>query len=88
LDADRADASAAGRNRGDMQHGHAGDESPHESFVHHPIHATVHEAEHAREIADAGESAATPVILAAAVLAFIVPLAAILIALDFEVPHL
>ena len=45
-------------------HERAGDESRHESFVHHPIHATVHEAAHVREIA-----------------------VAILIALDFEVPH-
>lgn len=66
----------------------AGDESPHESFVHHPIHAAVHEAEHAREIADEGASPATPLILMAAVLLFVVPLVAILITLDFEVPHL
>jgi hypothetical protein len=71
-----------------MHHDHASDESRHESFVRHPIHATVHEAEHAREIADEGASPATPLILAAAVLAFIVPLAAILILLDFGVAHL
>jgi len=71
---------------GDM-HERAGDESRHESFVHHPIHATVHEAAHVREIADEGASPATPLILMAAVLLFVVPLVAILIALDFDVPH-
>jgi hypothetical protein len=70
-----------------MRHDHAADESRHESFVRHPIHATVHEAEHAREIADQGASPATPLIVMAAVLLFVVPLVAILIALDFEVPH-
>jgi hypothetical protein len=68
-----------------MNHGHASDVPQEESFVRHPIHATVHEAEHVREIADEGDSPVTPVILAAAVLAFIVPLAALLMLLDFGV---
>jgi hypothetical protein len=71
-----------------MQHDPDSHVPRHESFVHHPIHATVHEAAHAREIADEGASPATPLILMAAVLLFVVPLVAILIALDFEVPHL
>jgi len=70
-----------------MNHGHGSDVPQDESFVHHPIHATVHEAEHVREIADEGESPVTPVILAAAVLAFVVPFAAILMLLDFGVSH-
>jgi hypothetical protein len=70
-----------------MDHENVGDVPQDESFVHHPIHATVHEAEHVREIADEGDRAVTPVILAAAVLAFIVPLAAVLMLLDFGVAH-
>jgi hypothetical protein len=70
-----------------MDHENVGDVPQNESFVHHPIHATVHEAEHVREIADEGDRAVTPVILAAAVLAFIVPLAAVLMLLDFGVAH-
>ena len=87
LDAARADTSAAGRNGGDVQHDPDTDVPRHENFVHHPIHATVHEAAHVREIADEGASPATPLILMAVVLLFVVPLVAILIALDFEVPH-
>jgi hypothetical protein len=70
-----------------MNHGHGSDVPQDESFVRHPIHATVHEAEHVREIADDGDSPVTPVILAAAVLAFIVPLAALLMLLDFGGAH-
>jgi hypothetical protein len=70
-----------------MHHDHPGNVSEHENFGHHPIHATVHEVEDAREIADEGASPWTPVILAAAVLAFIVPLAATLMLLDFGVVH-
>lgn len=70
-----------------MNHGHGSDVPQDESVVRHPIHATVHEAEHVRELTDEGDSAVTPVILAAAVLALIVPLAAVLILLDFGVAH-
>jgi hypothetical protein len=70
-----------------MDYENVGDVPQDESFVHHPIHATVYEAEHVREIADEGDRAVTPVILAAAVLAFIVPLAAVLMLLDFGVAH-
>lgn len=59
----------------------------HERFARHPIHATVEEAEHLREVADAGESPATPAIVAGFVLAFILPLAASLILLAFVVMH-
>jgi len=40
---------------------------------------------HGSELTDEGDSPVTPVILAAAVLALIVPLAAVLILLDFGV---
>jgi hypothetical protein len=72
---------------GDMDRDHVGDTPQDESFVRHPIYATVHEAEHVREIADEGDSPVTPVILAAAVLAFVVPLAAVLMLLDLGVAH-
>jgi hypothetical protein len=72
---------------GDMRHDQPADTPAHESFVHHPIHATVEEAEHLREVAEEGESPATPAIIAGLVLAFIVPLAATLILLAFVVSH-
>jgi hypothetical protein len=72
---------------GDVQHDHAIEVPRHESFVRHPMHATVEEAAHVRQIADEGESAATPAILAGAVLAFVVPLAAIIMLLAFGIAH-
>jgi hypothetical protein len=59
----------------------------HESFVRHPIHATEHEAAHLRDVAEEGNSPATPAILAAAVIAVVLPLAAILMVLAFGIPH-
>lgn len=59
----------------------------HESVVRHPIRATVHEAAHMREIADEGDSPATPVLLAGVVLGFVAPLAALLILLAFGIAH-
>jgi hypothetical protein len=58
-----------------------------EHFVRHPIHAAEHEAAHLRDVAEEGMSPATPAILAAAVVAVVVPLAAILMVLAFEIPH-
>jgi hypothetical protein len=58
-----------------------------DSVVRHPIHAAVHEAAHLREIANEGESTATPAILIAAVLAFVVPLVAGVITLADLVAH-
>lgn len=72
---------------GDVEHEQRTDAPPDESFVHHPIHSVVHEAAHLRQIADEGESPATPAIVAAAVLAFVIPLAATLIFLAFAVAH-
>ena len=62
-----------------MQHDEHVDRPLDDSFVRHPIHATAHEAEHLREIADEGESAATPAILALTAAAFLVLLVALLI---------
>jgi hypothetical protein len=56
-------------------------------FVRHPIHATVEEAAHLRDVAEEGESPATPVIVVAAVLVFVVPLVAALTLLAFGIAH-
>jgi hypothetical protein len=42
---------------------------------HHPLKLAKHEVEHLREVADKGESPATPVILIAGLLLILVPLA-------------
>jgi hypothetical protein len=49
----------------------------HESLVRHPVRASEHEVEHLRSIAEAGDSAATPAIIAGAVLVVVVLHAAI-----------
>jgi len=66
---------------------HPTDAPSHESVVRHPIRATVEEVEHAREVVDEGESLATPAIIAGAVIAFIVPLAALIIFLALGIAH-
>jgi hypothetical protein len=58
-----------------------------DGFVLHPIHATVEEAAHLRDVAEEGKSPATPVIVVAAVLVFVVPLVAVLTLLAFGVAH-
>ena len=70
-----------------MQHDHTVGRGTNEERLRHPIHESAREAAHLREIFDAGESAATPVIAAGVVLAVVGPLAAILILLDFGVAH-
>ena len=72
---------------GDVQNDQPNDVQPHENFVRHPIHATAEEAAHLREVAATGESTATPAILVGAVLAFVVPLATIIILLAFGIAH-
>jgi hypothetical protein len=67
---------------------HSPDRSGHESLVRHPIQATVEEVEHLRELVDDGDSASTPAIVVGAVLAFVVPFAALLIFLALVVAHL
>jgi quinohemoprotein ethanol dehydrogenase len=57
----------------------------HESATRHPVHAVEHEVEHLYDTAEEGESPATPAIVGGGVLAFLVPLAAILIAFAFAV---
>jgi hypothetical protein len=59
----------------------------HDSVVRHPIRTTVHDAEHLRDIAAEGQSAATPAIIAAAVIVFITPVAALLMVLAFGIAH-
>lgn len=61
--------------------------SGHANFVRHPVHETVDEVAHLREIVDEGESPATPAIVVGVVLAFLVPFAAMVIVLAFAVAH-
>ena len=72
---------------GDVYHDQPHDVPGHESFSRHPIRATVEEAAHAREVVHEGKSAATPVLIAGAVIALILPLTAILIILDVGIAH-
>jgi hypothetical protein len=72
---------------GDVQHDHPAKVTKHDSVVHHPIRATAHEATELLVIAAEGTSTATPAILVGAVLAFIVPLATLLILLAFGIAH-
>lgn len=62
--------------------------SRHESLIRHPIRATVEEAAHLRELADEGESPATPAIVAGTVILFIAPLAALVMLLVFGIAYL
>jgi hypothetical protein len=71
-----------------VQNVHNHQSTRHESFLRHPIGATVHEADHLREIADEGESPATPVILAGAAIVFVTPLAARVFLLVIGITHL
>jgi hypothetical protein len=50
-----------------VQHDQPAATPQHESFTHHPIYATLEEAGHLREVADGGESPATPAIIAGVV---------------------
>ena len=72
---------------GGVQREQAADVQRHESLVRHPIRGIAHEAVRVREIADQGESPATPAIVAGAVLAVVVPLAAIIIFLAYGSAH-
>jgi hypothetical protein len=60
---------------------------PDENFVHHPLRTAAHEAEHLREVADAGESPKTPAIIAATVIAVVAPVAATVMLLAFTIAH-
>jgi hypothetical protein len=72
---------------GDVQHDQPIGLPRHESFVRHPIRATVEDATHVRQVVGRGESPATPAILVGVVLAFVVPLAAIIMLLAFGIAH-
>jgi hypothetical protein len=79
--------AARGSIVGDVQHDRPRNLPQHESFARHPIRATEQEAAHVREVVDEGESPATPAILVGVVLAFIVPIATVLMLLAFGVGH-
>ena len=72
---------------GGMQHDHPVGRRRRKRRLGHPIYTSAREAAHLREVFNAGESAATPVIAMCVVLAVVGPLAAILILLDFGVAH-
>ena len=61
------------------EHGEHEDESP----LAHPIEAVEHEVEHLAELADEGESPATPAILGVDLIAVLIPAVAILIVACF-----
>jgi hypothetical protein len=79
--------AARGNIVGDVQHDPPRNVPQHESFARHPVRATEHEAAHVRDIVDEGKSSATPAILVGVVLAFIVPIATVLMLLAFGVAH-
>ena len=60
---------------------------PHDERLHHPIRAAEHEVEHLHEIADEGESPATPAITAAGVFVFVVPIVVVVMLLVLGVAH-
>jgi hypothetical protein len=72
---------------GDVQHDPPRNVPQHESFARHPVRATEQEAAHVREIVNEGESPATPALLVGVVLAFVVPIATVLMLLAFGVAH-
>jgi hypothetical protein len=69
-----------------VQHDQPSD-GEHERFIRHPVRPAREEVEHLREVLDDGESPETLVIVAAVVLAFVVPCVAILIFLVFVIAH-
>jgi hypothetical protein len=73
---------------GDVQRDRPRNVPQHDSFARHPIRATEQEAAHVREIAEKGESPATPAILVGLVLSFVVPFATVLMLLAFGAGHL
>jgi hypothetical protein len=72
---------------GDVKHDRPRNVPQQEGFARHPIRATEQEAAHVREVVDEGQSPATPAILVGVVLAFIVPIATVLMLLAFGAGH-
>ena len=60
------------------------DESP----LAHPVKAVEHEVEHLADVADEGESPATPAILGVSLIAVLIPVIAILIGASFLAAYL
>ncbi|HSS81548.1 MAG TPA: hypothetical protein VLK24_10155 [Gaiellaceae bacterium] len=59
------------------------DESP----LAHPIEAVEHEVEHLADVAEEGESPATPAILGVSLIVVLIPVVAIVIAASFLIAH-
>jgi hypothetical protein len=72
----------------DVDHDQPDGVQRHEALVRHPVAATVHEASHLLEVADEGNSEATPAILTGAVFAVVVTIAAIVFLLVYGIAHL
>jgi hypothetical protein len=53
----------------------------------HPIESVEHEVEHLADVAEEGESPATPAILGVSLIAVLIPVVAILIAASFLIAH-
>jgi hypothetical protein len=62
-------------------------EDEHESPLRHPIHAAEHEVEHLAEVAEEGESPATPLIVIAGISVVVLAIVSLLIGLAFLVAH-
>lgn len=73
---------------GGVQNEQSSDAPQRESFVRHPMQTAEEEAAHVRQVAAKGENPATPFILVAAVIAFLVPIVATVMILAFGIPHL
>jgi hypothetical protein len=83
LGAGNEDEGSAKQHPWDVQHDPPRNVPQYESFARHPVRATEHEAARVREIANEGESRATPATLVG--VAFIVPIATVLMLLAFAV---
>ena len=83
LGAGNEDEGSARRHRWNVQHDPPRNVPQHENFARHPVRATDHEASRVREIANEGESPATPATLVG--VAFIVSIATVLMLLAFGV---
>jgi quinohemoprotein ethanol dehydrogenase len=67
---------------------HTEPDDAHESHLRHPVRAVEDEVDHLRDVADKGESAATPAIVTGGVIMVLLPIVALLLALGFGAYHL
>jgi len=84
LDASREEAGTVSSDPGGM----GKRDAEHESGLRHPIRAAEHEAEHLRQVAEKGESAATPAIIGGTVIAFVAMILAVILTLAIGIGYL